>query len=215
MSQDLFDLLVDPPREDIRAVTATIDSATRDVALLTCSDGTPGIMPITEFYPNRRWQVGSRYFALALDTGTRPTLSTRRPELLELLLAGLVPELRTGQVRVMSVVRQVGIRSKVAVASTMEGLDPVGACLGRGANRIQSLSRMLLGERVDIVAWHQDQETFVRNAIGTRVMEYDFSSGAAKVTVPHHQFQAAVGGGGLNAALVSRLTGVKLTVSPG
>lgn len=215
MTQDLFDLLVDPPRADVRAVTATVDSATKDVALLTCTDGTPGIMPLTEFYPNRRWQVGSRYFLLAMDATARPTLSARRPELVELLLAGLSPELRTGQVRVMRVVRQVGIRSKIAVAATMPGVDPVGACLGRGANRVQALSRMLLGERIDVVAWHADLEVFVRNALGTKVLDAEFSDGAARLTVPHHQYQAAVGGGGLNAALVSRLTGLRLTISPG
>lgn len=214
MSEDLFDLLTVPPRDGLSAVTATVESATADVALLRTRAGQPAIMPITEFYPNRRWQVGGTYHLLQLDDTSRPTLSARRPELLELLLSGMAPELRDGRVRIMSVVRQVGIRSKVAVAATESGIDPVGACLGKAANRVQALSKMLLGERVDIVAWHPDPQIFVKNAIGATVLSTEIEAGRARVTVPAHQYQAAVGGGGLNALLVARLTGVRLSVVP-
>jgi N utilization substance protein A len=74
---------------------------------------------------------------------------------------------------------------------------------------------MLLGERVDVVAWNDNPETFIRNAIGTSVRSVGIEGPRASVVVPQHQFQAAVGGGGLNAALASRLTGYVLSVSAG
>lgn len=216
-TRDEFDIsvLTAAPAKDLSLVTASITAATPDVALLTMTDGAQATMPITEFYSNRRWELGTPYHLLRLGTGTRPTLSASRPELISMLLDGLSPEVRAGDVRVMGVVRQVGIRSKIAVASTNEQIDPIAACVGPSAGRVRRLSEMLCGERVDIVAWHENPEIFVKNALGTKVTSVQVQSGRANVIVPAHQYQAAVGGGGLNAALASRLTGVLLSITAG
>jgi len=216
-SHDDFDIsvLTEAPAKDLTTVTAVLSAATNDVALLSFGNGEQGTMPITEFYPNRRWEVGASYHLLRLGQQTRPTLSASRPELITLLLDGLSPEVLNGSVRVMGVVRQVGIRSKIAVAATEEGVDPIAACVGPSAGRVRRLSEMLNGERVDVVAWNPDPEVFIKNALGTTVRSLEISGPRASVIVPAHQYQAAVGGGGLNAALASRLTGVLLSVTSG
>lgn len=220
MQNDLHDdfdisVLTEAPAKDLSTVTAVITATTADVALLKFGHGQQATMPITEFYPNRKWEVGGTYQLLRLNQLNRPTLSAARPELISMLLDGLSPEVRSGAVRVMGVVRQVGIRSKIAVAATEEGIDPIAACVGPSAGRIRRLSEMLNGERVDVVAWSPNTETFIKNALGTTVRQLEMNGPRANVVVPAHQYQAAVGGGGLNAALASRLTGVLLSVSAG
>jgi len=214
---DDFDIsvLTEAPAKDLSIVTAELTAATNDVALLTFGDNLQGTMPITEFYPNRKWEIGAKYHLLRLGQQTRPTLSAARPELISMLLDGLSPEVRSGAVRVMGVVRQVGIRSKIAVAATEDGVDPIAACVGPSAGRVRRLSEMLNGERVDVVAWNPNPEVFIKNALGTTVRSLEISGPRANVVVPAHQYQAAVGGGGLNAALASRLTGVLLSVNAG
>jgi N utilization substance protein A len=137
-------------------------------------------------------------------------------ELIPLLLEGLCPEIRDGSVRVMDVTRQVGIRSKVAVAATREGVDPVGACLGRAANRIKALSAMLLGERVDVVSYHPDPQRYLLNALAVAPISVEVDEEqTVKVVVPRHQLSAAIGGGNLNVVLASRLVGRKVQVIGG
>lgn len=214
---DDFDIsvLTEAPAKDLSTVTAELTAATNDVALLTFGENQQGTMPITEFYPNRKWEIGTKYHLLRIGQQSRPTLSAARPELITMLLDGLSPEVRSGAVRVMGVVRQVGIRSKIAVAATEDGVDPIAACVGPSAGRVRRLSEMLNGERVDVVAWNPNPEVFIKNALGTTVRSLEISGPRANVVVPAHQYQAAVGGGGLNAALASRLTGVLLSVNAG
>lgn len=210
---DLLDLF-DAPAGDLHAATGTVTEAGADVALLRLADGSTATLPASEFYPNKRWQPGARYNVAVLPVAgsTRPICSTTRPELIELLAAGIVPELRSGEVRVLRVVRHVGIRSKIAVAATAEGVDPVGAFVGRAANRVAQLSRMLEGERVDIVAWNPDPAIFLQNALGVRVSSVSVGEKLTVVSVPAHQLTAAIGGGGLNAALAARLTGLRISI---
>lgn len=212
-----FDIssLTEPPASGLSVVTATITDATPDVAVAAYGRNGRGSLPVTEFYPNRSWAIGGTYHLLNLNNSTRPTLSAARPELIGMLLDGLAPEVREGRVRIMGVVRQVGIRSKIAVATTDPSVDPIAACVGPSAGRVKRLSAMLLGERVDVVAWNEDPEQFIRNAVGTSVRSVTIEGTRATVVVPAHQYQAAVGGGGLNAALASRLTGHLLSVTAG
>jgi N utilization substance protein A len=219
MKQELDDfdisILTDPPADTMTLVTGEISAATSDIAQVQLLDGSQASLPITEFYPNKRWEIGRKYHFLRITNQIRPTLSASRPELISMLLDGLSPEVRTGDVRVMAIVRQVGIRSKIAVASVKEGIDPIAACVGPSAGRIRKLSEMLNGERVDVVAWHNDPEVFIKNALGTTIRSISIQGSRASIIVPAHQYQSAVGGGGLNAALASRLTGVLLSVSAG
>ena len=212
--QDLFEMLAHP--RATTATTAEIVDATADVAVVRLADGRLATLPITEFYPNRRWSVGARYQVAVLDNaGTRPIVSTTAPELIELIAAAYCPELRDGSVRVMGVVRSVGIRAKIAVAPTREGVDAVGALVGRAANRVQAVTRALTGERVDVVAYSEDPDTYLRNALGVKVDAIATEGRVAQITVPAHQYDAAVGGGGLNASLAAKITGRHISITAG
>jgi N utilization substance protein A len=203
-----------------RVVTATVTAANADTATLRF-DGPNGpvanaIMPVTEFYPNRRWAVGETYTLLQLDAGPRPLLSAVRPELVEALLIGISPEVRAGTVRVVKVARRAGLRTKIAVAATEAGTDPIAACVGRAHNRVDHLKDALSGEQVDIIAWHPDREVFLRNALQPAAVvdvAIDAEARTAVATAPAHQMSAAVGGGGLNSALAGHLVGVQVRIA--
>lgn len=196
------------------AVSVSVDMATFEV---TGPDGSvfEAIAPATEFYPDRQWQAGETYHMLQLSGGSRPLLSTARNDLVAALLAGYVPEVRTGQVRIQGMVRLPGVRSKVALAATEDGLDPIAACVGRRANRVKAISAALLGERVDLVAWHPDQDRYLMNALAPAQIERVNIDGMRAIAyAPAHQMAAAVGKGGLNSSLAGRLAGVKVAVEP-
>lgn len=196
-----------------RVVTATVKECSSDVALLTFGEESTRL-PVTEFFPNKIWQTGGTYHLAATEPGSSSVqLSAVADELVPLLLEGVSPEIRDGRVRVMSVARQVGIRTKVAVAATAEGIDPVGACLGRGATRVKAVSGMLLGERVDVVAFHSDPDRFLQNALAVAAERVEQQEdGSVSVVVPRHQLTAARGGGNLNVVLASRLVGRRIQV---
>jgi len=215
VTAELDDILTPQPAH--RIVTGTVRTATEDVALVDLPDGRTAKLPVTEFYPNRTWEEGARYhLALVDDNRNRPLVSAAHPDLIAMLLDGHAPEVRDGRVRVMGSARRVGIRSKVAVAATEEGVDPVGACLGRAAVRVKTITALLLGERVDIVAYHPDPVQYAINALAVRPLETaEGDSGELRVVVPEHQLAAAKGGGSLNVTLASHLVGRHLDIVGG
>ena len=197
-----------------RVVSATILSANSDVATVrfvdTDNTTRSGRLPVTEYASSKKWQVDEELILLQCDNSARPIMSNTDERLVTALLDGLSPEVRTGKVRVMAVARRPGQRVKIAVASTVEGIDPVAACVGRAHNRVDAVREGLGGEQVDIVPWHPDAEQFLKNAIqpakATHVF-FDQKSSVALVVCPDHQMSAAVGGGGLNSALAGELLG--------
>lgn len=200
--------------DETRLVSGTLTAANDDVARFALVDGREGILPRSEFYPNRMWRQGGRYVLADVHGGERPLLSTTDPQLISLLLESYSPEIRDGKVQVCAVAREPGIRAKVAVAATEPGVDPVAACLGRASNRIQAISADLGGERVDVVAYSDDPATFTRNALGpialTSLTIDD--DGVHVAIVEPHAAAAAVGGGGLNAKLTAALCGIRLSI---
>lgn len=204
---------------DLRCVTATFTSVSADVATLHTSDGEDLLLPVTEWYPTRAWVVGERTVAVRTLRGSRPWLSVTSPHLVSALLDGIVPEVREGIVRVMGVARAPGIRTKIAVAATVADIDPVLVCVGRSANRVKELTRLLHGERVDIIAWNPDPAVYLKNALAPAQVSSaritDKTRGEIEVTAPRHQMAAAVGEKGLNSSLAGQLCGVTVTVVPG
>lgn len=214
--------LVDAPAVDEsglypRVVTATIIAADSDVAELKLHDGTEALLPITEFYPDRSWKVGETYQLVQSAPGPRPICSATRPELVPLLLAGVSPELRSGDVVVMGVAREPGKRTKLAVAATRPEVDSIAACVGRAANRSRDfLGTALLGEKVDIISWHADKAEYLRNALKPAdVHSVAIEDGKATAVAPAHQMSAAVGERGLNSSLAGRLVGLQVLIVPG
>jgi len=207
-----IDSILTPPSASFLA-TVTLTRTSEDVARAVLPDGRKARMPVTEFYPNRTWDETTSYHCAVIED--KPLLlSTNRPELIPLLLEGLSPEIRNGTVRVVNTARRVGIRSKIAVATTSPDVDPVGVTLGRSAFRVRQLSNMLLGERIDVVAYHQDPVQFVLNALAVRpISAKQTSDETVEVVVPSYQLEAAKGGGNLNISLASRLTGYHIALS--
>lgn len=199
-----------------RVVTATVVSASSDVALMRLhGTKTEAVLPATEWFPTRRWSVGDTYQLLQMDSSPRPLLSAVRSEIVEHHLSGVSPEVRSGSVRVMGIARQPGVRTKIAVAATEPGVDPIAACVGRSANRVRCISALLLGERIDVVAWHPDQADFLRSALApASINRVEITDDEARAYAPGHQMSAAVGGSGLNSQLAGQLVGLRVTVIP-
>lgn len=198
---------------ETRVVTGIITAATPDVATVTTRDGSSALLPSSEFYPGQPLEVGRQYYLLRIP-GPAPMLSVVRPELISALYAGVTPELRTGIVRIISIARAPGSRSKVAVASTRADVDPVSALVGRNANRVRAISALLGGERIDVIPYHRVPETYLANALAPATVERVVIDGdSATVYAPSHQMSAAVGHGGLNSQLAGQLLGVSVRVA--
>lgn len=208
---------------ETRLVTATVVGANADLAVVSFvgpRGAASGLLPVTEYLPGHTFIVGDTFPALLLEDAAenaRPLLSVARPQFVTAVLDGLSPEVRSGAVRVMGVARQVGQRTKIAVAATVEGVDPVAACVGRAHNRVDAIKAALGGEQVDIIAWHPEQAVFLRNALQPAAVDdvvIDSENRTATAVAPAHQMSAAVGGGGLNSALAGRLVGLTVRILP-
>ena len=143
------------------------------------------------------------------------SLSRRDPELIRALFELEVPEIADGLVEIRGVAREPGYRSKIAVESHMQGVDPVGACVGPRGSRVRMVVSELRGEKIDIIPWNTEPARFVAKALSpARVREVyiDDETREATVIVPNDQLALAIGKEGLNARLATRLTGWKIDI---
>jgi transcription termination/antitermination protein NusA len=177
-------------------------------------------LPSRERVPTEEYQIGDRLRALlvSVESGTGETelvLSRSHPDFVRKLFELEVSEIADGTVQVKSIAREPGFRSKLAVVSTDEKVDPVGACVGMRGIRVKNIVRELSGEKIDIVRWHADIKTFVTNALQPAALmkiEIDEASRTVSVTVAADQLSQAIGKKGQNARLTSRLTGWKIDI---
>lgn len=126
-----------------------------------------------------------------------------------------VPEIHDGLVEIRSISREAGSRSKIAVYSTNENIDPVGSCVGQKGSRVQNVVDELSGEKIDIVEWSDDPEVFITNALSpSKVEEVHVNDGqhSAVVVVPDYQLSLAIGREGQNARLAAKLTNWKIDI---
>ena len=126
-----------------------------------------------------------------------------------------VPEIHAGTVEIKAIAREAGSRSKVAVASRQEGLDPVGATVGQRGGRVQAVVAELGGEKIDIIPWNEDPAVFVANALSPAQVvkvEIDETNRIAAVTVPERMLSLAIGREGQNARLAAKLTGWRIDI---
>jgi N utilization substance protein A len=145
--------------------------------------------------------------------GPRVYLSRTHPEFLRKLLAREVPEIREGVVEIKGIARSPGFRSKVAVTSHDEKVDPVGACVGFRKSRIDNIIKELSGEKIDIVQWSKDQQVFIARSLGpAKVSEVIREGETYIVVVPDAEFSIAIGKKGQNVWLASLLAAVKIEV---
>jgi len=136
-------------------------------------------------------------------------LSRAYPKLVSKLFAIEVPEISTGTVQIKSIAREPGSRTKIAVFTEEEGVDPVGSCVGQKGSRVQTVITELGGEKIDIIEWNENMEKYIANAlspakiISVKTEEKDRS---ATVIVPEDQISLAIGQRGQNVRLAAKLT---------
>lgn len=172
------------------------------------------VMPTEKFKPQERVKA---YITKVEKTtkGPQIQLSRTHPGLLRRLFELEVPEIYEGVVELKSVAREAGYRSKIAVHSRNQDVDPIGACVGPRGGRVQTIVAELHGEKIDIIRWSQDPEEFVANALSpSKVVEVAVleNEQMAQVIVPDNQLSLAIGKEGQNARLAAKLTGWKIDI---
>src|SRR5213078_1525526 len=175
------------------------------------------LLPRSEQVDGERYEQGSRIKAVITEVrsgtkGPQVILSRRDPELIKTLFELEVPEIADGLVEIRGVAREPGYRSKIAVESHAQGVDPVGACVG---SRVRMVVSELRGEKIDIIPWNPEPARFVAKALSpARVREVylDDDGKEATVVVPDDQLALAIGKEGMNARLAARLTGWKIDI---
>ena len=178
------------------------------------------VMPTIEQVRTERYRVGQRLKFYVLEvrrTGKGPQVIVSRahPNLLRCLFELEVPEILNGSVELKGIAREAGHRSKVAVWANQEGLDPIGSCVGLRGVRIQNIANELNGERIDIVQWDEDIETYIGNALSpaqVSAVHVNASQMVATVIVPDNQLSLAIGKEGQNVRLAAKLAGWKIDI---
>ncbi|MCL1911742.1 MAG: transcription termination factor NusA [Leptospirales bacterium] len=180
---------------------------------------TEGILPAREQSPLEHYKPGDRVKALILKvdkTSKSPgiILSRANPKFIEKLFEMEIPEIYDGVVRIVKVVREAGLRTKVAVTSERDDVDSVGACVGMRGIRIQSIVRELEGEKIDVVEWSNDKKVMAANAlVPAKAKEIiEKADGSVLVIVENDHYSFAVGKSGHNVRLASRLCGFDIDI---
>ncbi len=181
---------------------------------------TEGMIPHSEQIPNEHLPIGKTVRAYVKDVrkdsqGPQIILSRRAPEFVKKLFEFEVPEVYEGRVQIVSVAREAGERTKIAVYSTDDRIDPVGACVGLKGTRVQSVVKELSNEKIDIIPFSPTPEVFIPKALApAEVLETYIHHDEHKIVVivPDDQLSLAIGKSGINARLAARLVNWRLTI---
>jgi transcription termination/antitermination protein NusA len=179
------------------------------------------LLPVSERVPGERYDHGTRIKCLVVSVrkgmrGPQVTLSRSHPNLVKKLFALEVPEIADGTVEIAAIAREAGHRTKIAVHSTIPGVNAKGACIGPMGSRVRNVMSELHGEKIDIVDWSEDPAELVAHALSparvTSVEVVDAEARSARVVVPDFQLSLAIGKEGQNARLAARLTGWRIDI---
>ncbi len=178
------------------------------------------ILATTEQSPVEHYRIGQNVKAFVLEVrrapkGPQVLVSRTHKGFLRRLFELEVPEIHAGTVEIKAISRDPGSRSKVAVTSRQEGLDPVGATVGQRGARVQAVVAELAGEKIDVIEWHENPAIFVAKALSPAQVEgvvIDEENRVANVTVPERMLSLAIGRGGQNASLAAKLTGWRINI---
>ncbi len=200
-------------------ITGTVTRFDRSDVVIELEHG-EAVMPSKERVPTEEYEVGERVRALILDVrererGPEIVLSRNHPDFVRCLFELEVSEISDGTMDIKGIAREAGYRSKVAVVSHDERVDPVGACVGMRGMRVKNIVRELSGEKIDIVRWSEDIHTLITNALAParlKHVEADEETQTVTVTVDPDQLSLAIGKRGQNARLTSKLTGWRVDI---
>jgi N utilization substance protein A len=201
-------------------ITGIIQQSDNRYTLVQLRDRVEALLPRSEQVWNERYDHGMRVKAVITDVsaeGKGPSIvvSRRNPELIKQLFELEVPEVADGLVEIVGVAREPGYRSKIAVISHADGVDPVGACVGPRGSRVRMVVSELRGEKIDIIPYNEEPARFVAKALSpARVREVlvDDADKQATVVVPDDQLSLAIGREGQNARLAAKLTGWRVDI---
>ena len=205
----------------VTAKVSRIDPVTGNVTL-EIGKGT-AVLPKGEQVPGESFTEGQLikvYISDVKETTRGPSVMISRTHsgLVRRLFEQEVPEIYDGIVSIHSVSREAGIRTKMAVSSTDENVDPIGSCIGQRGARVNGIVEVLGGEKIDIVKYSEDPAEFIGAALAPanvlQVEIIDANEKRCQVTVPDHQLSLAIGNKGLNAKLAAKLTGWKIDIKP-
>ena len=208
--------------EIVSATVTNLDMA-RGIVTLELSKGGVVTLPRNEQVPGEEYYEGQHLQVYVVDVreterGPRMMISRTHPGLVKRMFEMEVPEIYDGTVEIKAISREAGARTKMAVWSKDENVDPVGACIGPRGARVAKIVDELGGEKIDIVRWSEDPAAFISEALSpAKVVDVELLEGenrAARVTVPDHQLSLAIGNRGQNARLTARLTGYSIDIRP-
>ena len=201
-------------------ITGIIQQSDNRYTLVQLRDRVEALLPRSEQIYSERYDHGMRIKAVITEvnadgTGPSVVVSRKDPELIKKLFALEVPEIADELVEVVGVAREPGFRSKIAVVSHADGVDPVGACVGPRGSRVRMVVSELRGEKIDIIPYNEEPARFVAKALSpARVREVlvDDEERQATVIVPDDQLSLAIGREGQNARLAAKLTGWRVDI---
>jgi N utilization substance protein A len=212
----LFDEFKDKENKLINGTIQQIDGRNIIINL----GKTNAVMLPNDRIPNEQYQIGQRIKVFVTgvsesNKGPRITVSRNTVELIKELFAMEVPEIATSTVTIDGIAREAGSRTKIAVSAHQEGLDPVGSCVGQRGIRVQSVLAEVNNEKIDIILFNEDQEKYISNALSPAKIEkikLNKKTKEAKVYVADDQLSLAIGKGGQNVRLASKLTGWSIDI---
>jgi N utilization substance protein A len=201
-------------------ITGSVSRVEPRAIILDVGKGVEAVLATTEQSPLEHYRIGQPVKAFVLEVrrsarGPQIMVSRTHKGFLRRLFELEVPEIHAGTVEIKAIAREAGSRSKVAVSSRQEGLDPVGATVGQRGARVQAVVAELAGEKIDVIPWNDDASLFVANALSPAQVlgvAIDEEHRIAAVTVPERMLSLAIGREGQNARLAARLTGWRIDI---
>lgn len=200
-------------------VTGIVHRVSNDTVFINIGK-TEGILPVTEQVKGEKYIINSRIKVFIMDVkkttkGPQVYLSRSHPGLVKRLFELEVPEIQDGIVEIRSIAREAGSRTKIAVYTEDENVDPVGACVGARGNRVQAVVDELFDEKIDIINWSDNPEDMISSALSPakveQVLIHDDEK-SATVIVPDYQLSLAIGREGQNVRLAAKLCGWKIDI---
>ena len=201
-------------------INGTVKKVTREFLIIDLGDGAEAILPRNELIPGEVFKIGDRLRAVLQEEerenrGPQLSLSRKCPEMVGELFKLEVPEISEQVIEIKAIARDPGSRTKIAVKTNDNRIDPVGACVGMRGSRVQAVSNELGNERLDIVIWDDDPAQLLINSMGPAEITsivLDEVKGTMDVAVTQESLAQAIGKSGQNVRLSSQITGWKLNV---
>ena len=200
-------------------ITGTVLRKSGDTMYISMGNA-EGILPANEQVPGEFYDINERLKVYIMDVkrtakGPQVFLSRSHPGLVKRLFELEVPEIQDGTVEIKGIAREAGSRTKIAVHTLDENVDPVGACVGTRGSRVQTIVDELNGEKIDIISWSENPEELISNVLSPAKVEQVMiheDENAATIVVPDYQLSLAIGKEGQNVRLAAKVSGWKIDI---